>query len=122
LPPFRAAVEAGVAAIMPAFIDLNGTPMTANAAVLRDLVRGQWGFSGVMISDYTSVGELVAHGVAADLAEASALALNAGVDIDLMGNGAYTQGLPLALKRGLVTPDTIDGAVRRVLEFKARLG
>jgi beta-glucosidase len=122
LPPFRAAVEAGVAAIMPAFIDLNGTPMTANATILRDLVRGRWGFSGVMISDYTSVAELVTHGVAGDLAEAAALALNAGVDIDMMGKGAYIDGLPRALQRGLVTLEAIDDAVRRVLELKARLG
>jgi beta-glucosidase len=122
LPPFRAAVEAGVAAIMPAFTDLDGTPMTANAAVLRDLVRGQWGFSGVMISDYGAVAELVVHGVAADLAEAAALALNAGVDIDMMGGGAYAEGLPLALERGLVTLEVIDSAVRRVLMLKSRLG
>ncbi|SED64426.1 beta-glucosidase [Rhizobiales bacterium GAS188] len=122
LPPFRAAVEAGVAAIMPAFTDLDGTPMTANAAILRDLVRGQWGFSGVMISDYGSVAELIPHGVAADLADAAALALTAGVDIDMMGGGAYSEGLPRALERGKVTLDAIDAAVRRVLELKARLG
>ena len=73
LPPFRAAVQAGVAAIMPAFTDFNGTPMTANAAVLRDIVRRQWGFSGVMISDYSAIAELIAHGVARDKAEAAAL-------------------------------------------------
>ena len=91
LPPFRAAVDAGVAAIMPAFHDLAGVPMTANAAVLHDLVRGRWGFDGVMVSDHGAVAELVAHGVAEDLAEAAALALRAGVDIDLMG-GAYAAG------------------------------
>ncbi len=122
LPPFRAAVEAGVAAIMPAFTDLDGTPMTANAAILRDLVRARWGFSGVMISDYGAVNELIEHGVAADQAEAAALALSAGVDIDMMGEGAYAKGLPRALERGLVTLDAIDAAVRRVLELKVRLG
>jgi beta-glucosidase len=121
LPPFHAAVDAGVAAIMPAFHDLAGVPMTANAAVLNDLVRGRWGFDGVMVSDHGAVAELVAHGVAEDLAEAAALALRAGVDIDLMG-GAYAQGLPLALERGRVTMAQIDAAVRRVLELKARLG
>ncbi|MGH8324257.1 MAG: glycoside hydrolase family 3 N-terminal domain-containing protein, partial [Steroidobacteraceae bacterium] len=118
LPPFRAAVEAGVAAIMPAFTDLDGTPMTANAAILRDLVRGKWGFSGVMISDYGAVAELVAHGVAEDLADAAALALAAGVDIDMMGGGAYAEGLPRALERGKVTVEAIEAAVRRVLELK----
>jgi beta-glucosidase len=121
LPPFRAAVEAGVAAIMPAFHDLAGVPMTANAAVLNDLVRGRWGFDGVMVSDHGAVAELVAHGVAADLAEAAALALHAGVDIDLMG-GAYAQGLPHALERDRVSMAQIDAAVRRVLELKTRLG
>jgi beta-glucosidase len=121
LPPFRAAVDAGVAAIMPAFHDLAGVPMTANAAVLNDLVRGRWGFEGVMVSDHGAVAELIAHGVAEDLAEAAALALHAGVDIDLMG-GAYAQGLPIALERGRVTQAQIDTAVRRVLELKAGLG
>ncbi|MBW0005830.1 MAG: glycoside hydrolase family 3 C-terminal domain-containing protein [Hyphomicrobiales bacterium] len=122
LPPFRAAVQAGVAAIMPAFTDFNGTPMTANAAVLRDIVRRQWGFSGVMISDYSSVAELIAHGVARDKGEAAALALNAGVDIDMMGHDTYFEGLPRALERGLVRLDAIDAAVRRVLQLKAKLG
>jgi len=122
LPPFRAAVEAGVVAIMPAFTDLDGTPMTASTAILRDLVRAQWGFSGVMVSDYGSVAELVVHGVAEDLGDAAALALKAGVDIDMMGGGAYTKGLPLALQRGKVTMEEIDEAVRRVLRLKAQLG
>ena len=121
LPPFQAAVEAGVATIMPAFTDLAGEPMTANAAILRALVRERWGFGGVMISDYGAIAELVVHGVAADLAEAAALALRAGIDLDLMGN-AYTRGLPEALERGLVGMAGIDAAVRRVLELKARLG
>ncbi len=121
LPPFRAAVDAGVATIMPAFTDLAGVPMTANAPLLRDLVRGQWGFGGVVIGDYGAVTELIAHGVAADLADAAALALKAGVDIDMMSD-AYAQGLPVALKRGQATIEAIDAAVRRVLELKARLG
>jgi beta-glucosidase len=121
LPPFRAAVAAGVAAIMPAFHDLAGMPMTANAAVLRALVRERWGFDGVIVSDYGAIAELIVHGVAADIAEAAALALRAGVDIDLMGD-AYARGLPGALERGLVTVAEIDAAVRRVLALKAALG
>jgi beta-glucosidase len=121
LPPFRAAVDAGVAAIMPAFHDLAGVPMTANSAVLRDLVRDRWRFDGVMVSDHGAIAELLAHGVAEDLAEAAALALHAGIDIDLMG-GAYAQGLPIALERGRVSMAQIDAAVRRVLRLKARLG
>jgi beta-glucosidase len=121
LPAFVAAVEAGVASIMPAFTDLAGIPMTAHQALLRDYLRGELGFDGVLISDYNAIGELIRHGVAADLTEAATLALKAGVDIDMMAD-AYRRGLPLALERGLVTMDEIDTAVRRVLTLKERLG
>lgn len=121
LPPFEAAVAAGVATIMPAFTDLNGVPMTAHAALLRDYLRGRLGWDGVLISDYNAIGELIRHGVAADLAEAAALALNAGVDIDMMAD-AYRKGLPVALERGLVTMTQIDTSVRRVLQLKEKLG
>jgi beta-glucosidase len=114
LPPFEAAVSAGVASIMPAFTDLAGIPMTAHTALLRDHLRGKLGFEGVLISDYNAIGELIRHGVAADVPEAAALALNAGVDIDMMAE-AYRRGLPIALERGLVTIQQIDAAVRRVL-------
>ena len=121
LPPFAAAVAAGTAAIMPAFIDVSGAPMTANAKLLQGWLRGVVGFEGVLISDYNAVAELLNHGVVADLVEAVALALNAGVDID-MTSGAYIQSLPEALDRRLVTMATIDASVRRVLELKERLG
>jgi beta-glucosidase len=121
LPPFAAAVRAGVAAVMPAFMDIAGRPMTAHRDMLQGVLRGAFGFGGVTISDFLAVRELIAHGVAADAVEAAALALNAGVDID-MASGTYLEGLPEALSRGFVTLDTIDAAVRRVLELKARLG
>ncbi len=121
LPPFDAAVEAGVATIMPSFTDLAGIPMTANTALLRDYLRHKLGFDGVLVSDFNAIGELIRHGVAADLPEAAALALNAGVDIDMMAD-AYRRGLPVALERGLVTMEQIDVAVRRVLTLKERLG
>ena len=121
LPPFAAAVAAGVAGIMPAFHNLAGVPMTANSTVLHDLVRGGWGFAGIHVSDYAAIAELVVQGVATDPAEAAALALHAGVDIDLMGD-AYARGLPGALERGLVAMGDIDGAVRRILTLKAGLG
>jgi len=121
LPPFVAAVAAGVAAVMPAFNDLAGVPMTANAALLRDWLRGQLRFAGVIVSDYNAIGGLVHHGIAADLTQAAALALNAGVDIDMMAD-AYRCGLPRALERGLVSLGQIDAAVRRVLTLKERLG
>jgi beta-glucosidase len=119
--PFAAAVSAGVAAMMPAFTDLNGVPMTANRALLRDWLRGRLGFDGVVVSDYNAIAELIRHGVAADLAEAAALALKAGVDIDMMAD-AYRRGLPIALQRGAVSMAEIDQSVRRVLVLKERLG
>jgi beta-glucosidase len=121
MPPFAAAVHAGVAAVMPAFTDLAGVPMTANAALLRGWLRQKLGFEGVIISDYNAIAELIHHGVAADKAAAAALALRAGVDIDMMAD-AYRHGLPIALQRGLVRIEDIDAAVRRVLQLKERLG
>jgi beta-glucosidase len=121
LAPFKPAVDAGVAAIMPAFVNLAGVPMTANRELLRDHLRGRWGFDGVIISDYLAVSELITQGVAADPAEAAALALAAGVDIDMVGS-TYARGLPVALERGLVEMELIDAAVRRVLRLKERLG
>jgi beta-glucosidase len=121
LPPFAAAVAAGTAAIMPAFNDIAGAPTTANAALLQGWLRGHLGFRGVLISDYNAVAELIDHGVAGDTAEAAALALKAGVDIDMMSD-AYAKGLPEALRRGLVGMAEIDASVRRVLELKERLG
>jgi beta-glucosidase len=121
LPPFSAAVAAGAAAIMPAFVDLAGAPMTANARLLQGWLRQDLGFDGVVVSDYNAVAELINHGVARDLVEAAALALNAGVDIDMMSD-AYVRGLPEALERGLVAMTDIDASVRRVLQLKERLG
>lgn len=121
LPPFRAVVDEGVAAIMPAFVDVAGVAMTAHKRLLRNVLREQWGFDGLIVSDYNAIAELVNHGVAADLREAGALALKAGVDIDMMGD-AYNKGLPEALARGDVTLDEIDEALVRVLTFKEQLG
>ncbi|WP_170135031.1 glycoside hydrolase family 3 N-terminal domain-containing protein [Acuticoccus kandeliae] len=121
MPPFAAAVEAGVASLMPGFHDLAGVPMTAHGSLLRAHLRGRLGFEGVIVSDYNAIRELIAHGVAADIEEAAALALNAGVDIDMMGF-AYIEGLPGALARGLVEMGDVDAAVTRVLTLKAALG
>ncbi|MFC2253871.1 glycoside hydrolase family 3 N-terminal domain-containing protein [Labrys portucalensis] len=121
LPPFEAAVKAGVAAIMPAFNSLAGMPMTAHEPLLKGWLRDKLGFDGVIISDYNAVAELLNHGVAGDLAEAAALSLRAGVDIDMVSN-AYRKHLPEALSRGLVTMAEIDACVRRVLALKERLG
>jgi beta-glucosidase len=121
LPPFDAAVAAGAASVMPAFTDIAGVPMTANVRLLRGWLRERLGFTGVIVTDYNAIAELQRHGVAADLAEAAALALAAGVDIDMMSD-AYRRGLPIALGRGLVRIAEINAAVRRVLELKVRLG
>lgn len=121
LPPFQAALAAGCAAIMPGFNDIAGVPMTAHVPLLRHWLRKQNGFHGVIVSDYNAIAELLRHGVAGDLAEAAALALKAGVDIDMMSS-AYIRGLPAALERGLIEPSDIDAAVSRVLALKERLG
>jgi beta-glucosidase len=121
LPGFAAAVRAGVATLMPAFTDLNGVPMTAHVPLLRDWLRDEMGFDGVIVSDYNAIAELISHGVAADLVDAAVLALKAGVDIDMMAD-AYRKGLPIALEQGRVTIDEIDACVRRVLRLKERLG
>jgi beta-glucosidase len=121
LPGFAAAVRAGVATLMPAFTDLNGVPMTAHVPLLRDWLRGEMGFDGVIVSDYNAIAELIKHGVAADLVDAAVLALKAGVDIDMMAD-AYRKGLPIALEQGRVTMEEIDESVRRVLRLKEQLG
>ena len=121
LPAFEAAVKAGTLAIMPAFIDIAGRPMSGDKGFLTDLVRTKWGWDGIYVSDYDAIGELIAHGVAADFAEAAALALKAGMDIDMQSR-AYPEGLKPALERGLISIDDIDAAVRRVLAAKERLG
>ncbi|MDK9696789.1 MAG: glycoside hydrolase family 3 C-terminal domain-containing protein [Siculibacillus sp.] len=121
LPAFEAAVRAGTLAIMPAFIDIAGRPLSGDKGFLTDLVRTKWGWEGIYVSDYDAIGELIAHGVAADFAEAAALALKAGMDIDMQSR-AYPEGLKPALERGLIAMDDIDAAVRRVLAAKERLG
>ena len=121
LPPFAAAVAAGTAAIMPAFIDVAGVPMTANVPLLQGWLRGRLAFDGVVISDYNAVAELRNHGMAQDVAEAAALALAAGIDID-MASDAYVQGLPQALERGLINMTQVNCSVLRVLRLKERLG
>ena len=119
LPPFKAAVEAGVGAIMVGFHDLAGIPCTAHRELLRDLLRGQWGFDGLIVSDYTAILELVHHGVAADSKDAARLAFTAGVDIDLMSE-CYFHHLPILVAEGRIAEADIDAACRRVLRAKQR--
>ena len=121
LPPFKAAVEASVGAIMVGFHDLCGIPCTAHRELLRDLLRDRWGFDGLIVSDYTAILELVNHGVAADEKEAAGLAMNAGVDIDIVGE-SYFKHLPSLVAEGRAPEAAVDAACRRVLRAKERLG
>lgn len=121
LPPFRAAVDAGVATVMTAFNDLNGVPATANELLLRTVLREEWGFDGMVVSDWRSIPELVVHGVARDDADAAVRAALAGVDMDMAGD-AYAGHLERLVEEGLVPEARLDGMVRAVLRTKARLG
>ena len=121
LPPFHSAVKSGVGTLMSAFLDLNGIPATANHHLLTDVLRGEWGFDGFVVSDWDSVAELIHHGVAEDRAQASVLALNAGVDMDMV-SGAYLETLASSLQSGKISQDVIDEAVRRILRMKFRAG
>lgn len=121
LPPFRAAIAAGVGAVMVGFHDLAGIPCTAHRALLRNLLRERWSFEGLIVSDYTAIAELVHHGVAADLKEAAYLAFAAGVDVDLISE-AYIRHLPELVGTGRIAEADIDAACGRVLRAKARLG
>jgi beta-glucosidase len=121
LPPFKAAIDAGVGAVMVGFHDLAGIPCTAHHELLHDLLRERWGFDGLIVSDYTAILELVHHGVAADTKEAAMLAFNAGVDIDLVSE-CYVRHLPELVAEGRIAEAAIDRACRRVLRAKERLG
>jgi beta-glucosidase len=121
LPPFRAALEAGAATLMPAFNEIAGMPMHAHAPLVRDLLRGEWGFDGIVVSDYTGIGELVAHGIAAGPSAAGELAFAATVDIDMV-SAIYVAKLPDLVRSGKVPEVQLDRAVRRVLAAKQRLG
>jgi beta-glucosidase len=120
LPPYKAAVDAGAGSIMASFNDVNGIPATANKFLQTDVLRGRWGFSGLDVTDYTGINEMVPHGMG-DLQTVSALALKAGIDMDMVGEGFLTT-LKKSLQEGKVTMAQIDAACRRVLEAKYKLG
>jgi beta-glucosidase len=121
LPPFRAAVEAGVDSIMPAFNEIAGVPMHAHRPLIRDLLRDTWGFRGVVVSDYTGIEELRPHGIAATSTEATFRGMDATVDIDMV-SGDYQKELPGLVRSGKISTAQLDAAVRRVLEAKQRVG
>ena len=120
LPPYKAAVDAGVGSVMASFNEIDGVPATANKWLLTDVLRKQWGFKGFVVTDYTGINEMVDHGIG-DLQTVSARALMAGVDMDMVGEGLLTT-IQKSVKEGKATQQQIDLACRRVLEAKYKLG
>ena len=120
LAPYKAAVEAGVGSVMSSFNLVDGIPATANKWLLTDLLRNEWGFCGLLVTDYNSIAEMSSHGVA-PLKEASVRALQAGTDMDMVSCG-FLNTLEESLKEGKVTEEQINAACRRVLEAKYKLG
>ena len=121
LPPFKAAVDAGVASLMSAFNDIAGVPSSGNAWLTDTVLRREWGFNGFVVSDWTSVAELINHGVAAGPSEAGRRALTSGVDMD-MQSSIYVDSLPALVRANRVPMAVVDSAVMRVLRAKLRLG
>jgi len=121
LPPFQAAVRAGAWSVMAGFNAIAGIPMHAHRRLLRDVLRREWGFGGILVSDYTAVMELQRHGVAGNEVEAGLLALTAGVDVDMV-SGIFQQHLPALVRAGRVSEQLVNDAARRVLRAKAALG
>ena len=121
LPPFKAALDAGAATFMNSFNDINGIPATGNAHLQRDILKGKWNFQGFVVSDWGSIGEMVAHGYSKDLKEAAYAAITAGSDMDMESN-AYRQNLAQLIKEGRVSIDLVDDAVKRILRKKFELG
>ena len=121
LPPFRAAVDAGVATLMAAFSDVNGVPASGNRFLLRDVLRDEWRFPGFVVSDWGSIADLPVHGLVASDQDAAYAALSAGVDME-MASSRYREHLPALLAAGRIDPATLDAAVRNVLRVKFQLG
>ncbi len=121
LPPFQAGVEEGAATLMSGFNDLNGIPTSGHSFLLTDVLRGQWGFDGFVVSDWRSVKQMIPHGFAEDQAHAAALGASAGVDMEMVSR-TYLDHLPDLVRRRVVLRQVLDTAVRRILHVKYRLG
>jgi len=121
LPPYKAAIDAGVATVMTSFNEVDGMPASGSRFLMTNILRNEWGFTGFVVTDYTSIMEMIYHGVAGDTATAAALSLNAGVDMD-MQSGFFQSALPQLVKDGKVKEQDIDIAVRRILKKKFELG
>ncbi len=120
LPPYKAAVDAGVGSVMSSFNEVDGVPATVNKWLMTDVLRNQWGFKGLVVTDYTAINEAIDHG-SGNLQQVSALALKAGIDMDMVGEGFLTT-LKKSLNEGKVTVKQIEEACRRILEAKYKLG
>ena len=121
LPPFQAAVEAGAMTLMTSFNDNDGVPSTGNTFVVKDILRGEWGFDGLVVTDWNSMGEMINHGFGVDRKDVARKALQAGVDMDMMTYG-FLSHLEELVKTGAVKESDIDNAVRNILRVKVRLG
>ena len=121
LPPYKACIDAGVGSVMTSFNEIAGVPSTCNKWLLTDLLRNDWKFKGFVVTDYTSINELMSHGVAGSIKEAAKISLNAGVDMDMQGS-TYLNSLDSLLKEKKVSMSRIDEAVKVVLEAKMKLG
>ena len=119
-PPYKAAVDAGVGSVMASFNEVDGIPATGNKWLMTDVLRNQWKFKGFVVTDYTGINEMIDHGMG-DLQQVSALAMNAGVDMDMVGEGFLTT-LKKSVQEGKVNIKQIDLAVKRILEAKYDLG
>ena len=120
-PAFKACVDAGALTLMTSFNDVDGIPSTGNDWLLQDILREEWGFDGMVVTDWNSSGEMIAHGFAEDLKDATAISINAGVDMDMMSWG-YIQYVKQLVEEGKISMETIDNAVRNILRLKFRLG
>jgi beta-glucosidase len=121
LPPYKAALDAGAGSVMTSFNDINGVPATGNKWLMTDLLRKQWGFNGFVVTDYTAINEMIPHGMGKNEYDVAKLALDAGVDMDMVGDVFLTQLNQLA-KDKKVTEEQINVACRRILEAKYKLG
>jgi beta-glucosidase len=121
LPPFKAALDEGVATFMTAFNELNGVPATGNKYILDTILRKEWGFMGFVVTDYTSITEMIAHGYAENLKHAGEIAMNAGADMD-MQSGSYRENLITFIKEKKVSKERLNNATRTILRMKFKLG
>ncbi|TXD81976.1 beta-glucosidase BglX [Subsaximicrobium wynnwilliamsii] len=121
LPPFKAAVDAGVETFMTAFNELNGVPSTGDKFIFRDILRGEWGFEGFVVSDYTAINELIPHGFAKDSTDAARLAMLAGTDMDMMGH-VYRKHLKELITDGKIDVNLVNESSRKILLAKFKLG